>query len=76
MASAKNSSGARKMQDSDDGTYYGLAADDPWVCSPLMEMAHGPAFLTQPALKGEVPTDETGLLPTALPHPSRRKEEY
>lgn len=53
----------RKMQDSDDGTYYGLDADCPWICSPSMEDLHGPAFLTQSALKGELPPDNTGLLP-------------
>lgn len=52
----------RKMQDDDDGTYYGLAADSTWVCSPLVEDLHGPAFLTQPALRGELPPDNLGYL--------------
>lgn len=56
-------SGTRRMEDSDNGTYYGIGENDPWVCSPLMEMLHGPAFRTQPALEGDVPPDDTGLLP-------------
>lgn len=54
---------ARKMQDEDNGTYYGLDADDTWICSPSVENLHGPSFLTQPALSGELPVDNTGLLP-------------
>lgn len=53
----------RKMLDSDDGMGYGLAAEQPWICSPLMEMANGPAFLTQPAFEGECPSDRSGLIP-------------
>lgn len=65
---------ARRMEDDDRSEDYGLPDGTPWICSPLMQTrtGSGAAFQSQPAFEGDVPDDNTGLIPN---YEFQRKKE-